>query len=82
MRRAHQEVVMAAPVVPANRPGSQIHELSSAEGWALLDTRARYYLGIGAEEFVRRWQAGEYRDADRPEVLRVVMALPFARGPR
>lgn len=73
---------MAAPAAVAKRRDGQMQELSSTEGWALLDARARHYLGIGAEEFVRRWEAGDYRDADRPEVLRVVMALPFARGSR
>lgn len=59
----------------------QIREVSDLEGWKILDKRAHRYLGIDAEEFIRRWDAGVYRDnADRRDVLRVAAALPFARA--
>jgi hypothetical protein len=63
---------------PAQRNG-QIRELTHDEGRALLDARARRYLGISGDEFLRRWEAGDFRGVDRPEVMRVVMAIPFAR---
>lgn len=63
------------------RPAGQIRKLSVEEGWKLLDERARRYLGIDATEFLRRWDAGEYRlDVERREVSRVAAAIPFARG--
>ena len=31
------------------------------------------------EEFLRRWDAGEFADDDRPEVVSVWMMLPLAR---
>jgi len=50
------------------------------EGRRLLDVQAQQFLGISAEEFIRRWDAGEYRaDPDRPEVMRVASLLAFAR---
>ena len=61
------------------RSSGQADELTTAEGWAMLDDEARHYLGIDAQEFVRRWDAGEFEHPDRPEVLRVAMLLPFVR---
>lgn len=57
-----------------------IRELSYEEGWALLDERAREFLGIGADEFLHRWDAGEYANVDRSEVIHVAMLIPFARA--
>jgi len=37
---------------------------------------------MSGEDFVRAWNEGEFADdADRPEVVRVVMLLPFAGAP-
>ena len=59
----------------------QIRELTPEEGWELFDERARRYLGIDGCEFLRRWDAGEYRDnADRREVLGVAAVIPFGRA--
>ena len=53
------------------------------EGRELFDSQARELLGISGEEFLRRWDAGEYRDiADKPGNLhigRLAMLIPFAR---
>ena len=43
----------------------------------LVDRAARRELGMTAEEFIRRWEAGEFGDLDdQPEVMRVAMLLP------
>ncbi len=59
-----------------------IRELTEDEAWQLFDENARYYLGISGEEFLRRWDAGEYRDNDyRPDhtaIIEVAMLLPLA----
>lgn len=59
-------------------------ELSREEGRYLLDRQARRYLGISGDEFIRRYDAGEYGDPDDrsknpPAVMRLVMLLPFVR---
>jgi len=37
---------------------------------------------MSGKEFVRAWNDGKFPDdADRPEVVRVVMLLPFAGAP-
>jgi len=52
--------------------------LSKDEGEKLLDRQALKYLGISGEEFVRRWNAKEFPDPDRPEIIRVAFLLPLA----
>jgi hypothetical protein len=72
---------MATRVQPhwSGDPGSN-EELNEQEAWDLLDRRARFYLNMSADEFMHAWDAGEFNeDADRPEVMRVAMLLPFAR---
>lgn len=51
--------------------------LTRKEGKKLLDRQARRNLGISGEEFVRKWDAMEFIDPDRPEVMRVAFLLPF-----
>jgi hypothetical protein len=53
------------------------------EGRALFDRRARKLLGISGEEFLRRWDAGDYQPipdtAEGRKVGELVMMMPFAR---
>lgn len=54
------------------------------EGRKLLDWQARRYLGISGEEFIERWDKGEYGDPDDrtrnpPGVMELAMILPFVR---
>lgn len=54
--------------------------IDQKEGRDILDEAARKYLGISAEEFLKRWDAGEYAGhADTPDVMRVVSLIHFAR---
>lgn len=67
-------------IAPAVLP--DIDVIEGEEGRAYFDRRARALLGISGEEFLRRWDAGEYRPVpDTPEgrkVGRLVMLMPFA----
>ena len=56
-----------------------VQELTVEEGWALLEDRAQHYLNMSAQEFVRKWDAREFENPDRSEILRVAMLLPFVR---
>jgi hypothetical protein len=63
----------------------RIRELTDEEARELFDRSARHYLGISGEEFLRRWDAGEYDDPDDrtknpPEVMEVASLLPFVRA--
>ena len=60
--------------------GEGIHEVSDAEGAAILDNAARHYLGMSGEEFLRAWAEGRFRKgacAD-PGVAWVSMLIPLA----
>jgi hypothetical protein len=37
-----------------------VEEFSPEEGWDLLDRQARRYLKMDGEEFIARWDAGEF----------------------
>ncbi len=48
------------------------------QGRELFDAAARRNLGISGDDFLARYDAGEIRNPDRPEVMRVLMLRPFA----
>lgn len=56
---------------------------TAKEGREIFDYQASKTLGISGEEFLRRWDAGEYRhveDFDEAHKIdRLVMLMPFAR---
>lgn len=60
-----------------------VRTLTREEGRRLFDHRASELLGISGEEFLRRWDAGEYRGVPDSEegrkINRLVMLIPFAR---
>lgn len=59
---------------------TQVRELTQAEGRALLDQEARRALGISGEEFLRRYEAGEFdAQTERREIVHLAMLLPLAR---
>jgi hypothetical protein len=62
----------AAPLEPTPRV------VSAEEGRAIIDERARRFLGMSGEEFRRRYEAGEL-DPDNDNVLRVALLLPLGR---
>ena len=55
----------------------KVEFLSPEEGEKLLDKQARRYLGMSGKEFVRRWNAKQIKDPDRPEVMQVAFLIPF-----
>ncbi|MCC7022238.1 MAG: hypothetical protein IT338_05400 [Thermomicrobiales bacterium] len=60
-----------------------IHFVTVEEGRVLFDQAARHDLGISGDEFLRRWDNGEYQAIpDTPEgrkIMGMVMLLPFVR---
>lgn len=62
----------------------KVRELSREEGRQLFDRQARRYLGISGDEFLEKWDAGEYGDPDDrtknpPGVMQLAMLLPFVK---
>ncbi len=59
-------------------PAADVAELTPEEQHDLLDREARKILGIGADEFAKKWHAGEFSENDDPRVTQVAMLLPDA----
>jgi hypothetical protein len=57
-----------------------IHEVSDAEGCAILDKVARHYLHMSGEEFLRAWKEGRFQNGacGDPGVAYVSMFIPLA----
>jgi len=62
---------------------TNIHWATPEEGRALFDRQARQLVGMSGEEFIRRWDAGEFRDvadtAGHRHILRLASLIPFGR---
>ena len=71
---------MTSPVKVAEPP---VRDLSPEESRAFFDAKARELLGISGDEFVRRWNAGDYDEiADDPahsDIMYLAMFLPRGR---
>jgi hypothetical protein len=73
----HGGQVMTTSTEPQD---GQIQMLDRNEWLKLVDRAARRSLNMSGEEFIRRWNAGEFGDPDeRPEVMRIGMLLPYGR---
>jgi hypothetical protein len=80
----------AAMALPTRRKHSDhpvvdeqpVQFVTPEEGAAIFDRQARALVGLSGEEFLRRWDAGEFRDtADTPghlHVMRLVASMPFS----
>lgn len=67
-----------------SKVNSETPEMSREEGREMIDRQARRYLDISGDEFIRRWDAGEFGDPDdrsknHPAVMRLGMLVPFVR---
>ena len=50
-------------------------DITREESWAMLDEWCRELLGIGVEEFARRYHAGDYGDADEGRIAMLAFRL-------
>jgi hypothetical protein len=57
----------------------EIEEVSVAEGREIFDRAARETLHVSGDEFLARWDAGEYDGSEDPAVAGVSILMPFAR---
>jgi hypothetical protein len=74
------EAIMA---VAPERTDGEIRFLDDEESRAFFDTQARRLLGISGEEFLRRYDAGEFNgmldDPQHRGVMKLAMLRPFGR---
>ncbi len=68
---------------PLSEPKTDARILSPEEGRVFFDETCRAYLNMSGEEFLRRWDAGEYAEvADDPahaDVMYLAMLIPSGR---
>jgi hypothetical protein len=61
----------------------KVQWVTPEEGREIFDAEARRVMGMSGEEFIRRWDAGEYREiADTPGNLHIIglaFLIPLAR---
>lgn len=54
------------------------------EGWEMFDCEARHLMNMSGEEFLRRWDAGEFNELmggtgrDHLDLVSLVLMIPFA----
>ena len=57
----------------------EAQKINAEDSWAIFDDAARRLLHISAEEFVARWDAGDYAQDDDTQAMRVAMLRPSGR---
>jgi hypothetical protein len=57
----------------------EVEIVTEAEGRDLFNRAALDFLGVSGPDFLLKWDRGEYRWDDRPEVTHVAMLIPFGR---
>jgi hypothetical protein len=77
----HQEDKSVAGT--AQRTESGVRWLSDEEAHAMFDSEARRVMGISGEEFLRRYDAGEFQDVhddgENLDFVELEMLIPFGR---
>ncbi|MGH2532144.1 MAG: hypothetical protein ACRDJW_07520 [Thermomicrobiales bacterium] len=62
---------------------AQVHDVTKQEAHALFDQQAREIMGMGGEEFLRRYDMGEFRDipddAEHTAYWFLTMLIPLGR---
>lgn len=48
------------------KPEPELTILTGAEAWAFFDAEARRRMNMSGEEFLARWDAGEFGDTEGP----------------
>ena len=69
--------------LPHEQPDNGIRFLDDEEGREFFDTQARDLMGMSGDEFLRRYDAGEYKDikddGEDGDLITLIMMMPFAR---
>jgi hypothetical protein len=67
--------------IPNTEEAPPVRVSTHEEALAHFDEQARHWLGMSGEEFLRRWDAGEYagRECDDPAISQMAMLVPIAR---
>jgi hypothetical protein len=55
------------------------NEIAESEAKALLDRQTRKYLDLSVDDFIAKWDRGDYRESDDPHVRRLAVLIPLGR---
>ncbi len=78
--QTHESAVDILPLADDAKDEPHVHFLTDDEARVMFDETARYYMGISGDEFLRRWDAGEWQDdPDHSPVMHVVSSLALVR---
>ncbi len=76
-------MVIKAPKTTDELEIPEIVYVSPEDGRQMFDQAAREWVGMSGEEFIRRWEAGEFAHIPDDEAHRhyvdLVVLIPFAR---
>lgn len=62
-----------------NKNESNIQMLNEEQAANFFENLVQSYLGLSADEFLKRYRNGEYKDAcNNPRLLKVLMMIPKA----
>jgi hypothetical protein len=65
------------------RADETVEPLSPGESRAYFDRLVHEWLGLDSDDFLRRWDSGEFDaiadDPDHPEIMRLAQLIPLAR---
>lgn len=53
--------------------------ISEEESWQIFDENAVRLLGIHADEFVERWESGDYQPVTDTRVMQLLLLRPSGR---
>lgn len=53
--------------------------ISDDEAWSIFDENAQRLLHMSADEFVARWDAGEFQPVESTAVMQLLMLRPSGR---
>ena len=69
--------------LPQEKPDDWLRFLDEDEGREYFDARARELMGMSGEEFLLRYDAGEYKDikddGEDHNLIMLIMMIPLAR---
>jgi len=56
-----------------------VEPIDESRGRELLDRKAQQLLGVSGDEFLTKWDRGEYRNSDHTAVMKLATLIPLAR---
>lgn len=59
--------------------GPELHMMTKDEARQMFERQAQRWLGMNGEEFLRRWESGQYDETDDSRVLQVALLVPLVR---